>query len=128
MSWNTFPIATHSECFRCLRPGGILLFSAPFRLDRSHNLERARVRPDGTIEHLMPPEYHWNPLTSDNGTLSFRDFGWHVLEQMREAGFADPRALLYWSLELGYLGAIRSCWWPPVPPMERKAIDPGSQR
>jgi SAM-dependent methyltransferase/glycosyltransferase involved in cell wall biosynthesis len=92
------------ECFRCLRPGGVLLFSAPFRLDCPHNLERARLRPDGTVEHLMPPEYHWQPLTSENGALSFRDFGWHVLEQMREAGFAEPRALLYWSLELGYLG------------------------
>jgi SAM-dependent methyltransferase len=67
------------ECFRCLRPGGVLLFSAPFRLDCPHNLERARLRPDGTVEHLMPPEYHWQPLTSENGALSFRDFGWHVL-------------------------------------------------
>jgi SAM-dependent methyltransferase len=92
------------ECLRCLRPGGILLFGAPFRLDSAENVERARVQSDGTIEHLMPPEYHWQPLTSENSTLSFRDFGWRVLDQMREAGFADPRALLYWSLELGYLG------------------------
>ena len=92
------------ECLRCLRPGGILLFGVPFYLDRADNVERARLRSDGTIEHLMPPEYHWQPLSSENGALSFRDFGWRVLDQMREVGFADPRALLYWSLELGYLG------------------------
>jgi len=92
------------ECFRCLRPGGILLFGAPFRLDSPSDVERARRRPDGTVEHLMPPEYHWQPLSGDNGALCFRDFGWSVLEQMRTVGFEDPRALLYWSLELGYLG------------------------
>ena len=92
------------ECFRCLRPGGILLFGAPFRLDRAENVERARVRSDGTIEHLMPPEYHWQPLTGAHEALCFRNFGWTVLDHMRDAGFADPRVLLYWSLELGYLG------------------------
>jgi SAM-dependent methyltransferase len=93
------------ECLRCLRPGGILLFGAPFRLDSPHTVERARIGPDGTIEHLMPREYHWQPLTGEDGALCFRYFGWSVLDEMREAGFADPRALLYWSLELGYLGA-----------------------
>jgi SAM-dependent methyltransferase len=92
------------ECFRCLRPGGILLFGAPFRLGSPQNVERARMRSDGSIEHFMLPEYHWQPLTSENEALAFRDFGWKVLDQMRDAGFADPRALLYWSLELGYLG------------------------
>jgi SAM-dependent methyltransferase len=97
--------AALKECLRCLRPGGILLLGVPFRLDSADNVERARVRSDGTVEHLMPPEYHWQPLTSESEALSFRDFGWRVLDQMREVGFADPRALLYWSLELGYLGA-----------------------
>ena len=62
----------------------------------------------GPSEHLVPPEYHWEPLTSENTALSFREFGWHVLEQMREIGVTDPRALLYWILELWYLVAIRS--------------------
>ncbi|HVQ76767.1 MAG TPA: class I SAM-dependent methyltransferase [Candidatus Binatia bacterium] len=96
--------AALGECFRCLRPGGVLLFGAPFRLDSAQGQERARLRDDGTIEHLMPPEYHWNPVTGEHGALSFRTFGWDVLQQMAVAGFADPRALLYWSLELGYLG------------------------
>ena len=83
------------ECLRCLRPGGIFLFGAPFRLDSRQNVER---------EHLMAPEHHRQPLTAEIGALCFRDFGWQVLDQLRAAGFADPRVVLYWSLELGYLG------------------------
>ena len=45
-----------------------------------------------------------NPVDPEQGALCFRDFGWQVLEQMRAAGFSDPRALVYWSRELGYLG------------------------
>jgi hypothetical protein len=39
-----------------------------------------------------------------DGALRVRGLGWPVLDQMREAGFADPRALLCWSPERGYLG------------------------
>jgi SAM-dependent methyltransferase len=92
------------ECLRCLQPGGSLLFSAPFRLDSPENVIRARMRPDGTVEHLQPPEYHCNPVDPQGGALCFRYFGWQVLEQMRDTGFSDPHALLYWSRELGYLG------------------------
>jgi Methyltransferase domain len=92
------------ECFRCLKAGGSLMFSAPFRLDSPENIIRARVRSDGSIEHLLPPEYHENPVNPAQGALCLRDFGWQVLEQMRAVGFSDPRALVYWSRELGYLG------------------------
>src|SRR5262249_40972797 len=92
------------ECFRSLRPGGSLVFSAPFRPGSRTNVVRARLGADGTIEHLLPPEYHENPVNRERGALCFRDFGWQVLDQMRAVGFADPRALMYWSRELGYLG------------------------
>ena len=92
------------ECFRCLKPGGLLVFGAPFRLDCRDNTIRARMRPDGTIEHLAPPEYHANPVDVEGGALCFRHFGWEVLQQMTAAGFSDPRAFVYWSRELGYLG------------------------
>ena len=116
------------ECLRCLRPGGILMFGAPFRLGSQQNLERARVLSDGTIEHLMSPEYHWQPLTSENEALCFRHFGWQVLDQMRDAGFADPRALLYWSLELGYLGGDQVLFLASRPDQEAGGLDPVAHR
>lgn len=93
-----------SECARVLKPGGHMLFSVPFDVASPTNLIRARLRPDGEIEHLLPPEYHGDPL-NQRGVLAFRLFGWEMLEQVRAAGFTRVSALLYRSADYGYLGA-----------------------
>ena len=46
-----------AECRRVLRPGGTLLLSVPFRADYYENLLRAVVENDGSIRHLVTPEY-----------------------------------------------------------------------
>jgi SAM-dependent methyltransferase len=92
------------ECHRVLKPGGSLFFSVPFSFDNTQNVVRAICRPDGSIEHILPPEYHGDPLKSA-GCLSFYHFGWELLADLEEAGFANPRVQHYWSRELGYLGA-----------------------
>ena len=91
------------ECVRVLRPGGKMLFSVPFDTRAGHNRIRARVRADGTMEHLLPPEYHGHPRNS-KGSLCFQHFGWEMLQQMSEAGFSRVSALCYYSREYGYLG------------------------
>jgi SAM-dependent methyltransferase len=91
------------ECQRCLKPGGNLLFSVPFLANARETLTRARVTETGELEHLLPPEYHGDPLTTD-GCLCFYHFGWDLMLKLREAGFSSACALLYWSRELGYLG------------------------
>lgn len=91
------------ECLRVLRPGGAMLLTVPFLPDRDDHLVRARIAGDGSVEHLEKPEYHYDRL-SDEGCLAFYHFGWKLLREARSVGFADARALLYWSLELGHLG------------------------
>ncbi|HQI82360.1 MAG TPA: tetratricopeptide repeat protein, partial [Deltaproteobacteria bacterium] len=91
------------ECLRCLRPGGILFFSVPFAKRSMENIVRARVLPGGEVSHVLPPEYHGDPLQS-GGCLSFYQFGWELLDELKAMGFKDATALLYWSRELGYLG------------------------
>lgn len=91
------------ECARVIKPGGSLLITVPFRCDSAHNIVRAKDREDGTVEHLLPPEYHGDPL-SKKGCLCYYHFGWELLDDMRAVGFRDPRACLYWSREFGYLG------------------------
>jgi hypothetical protein len=91
------------QCLRVLRPGGCLLFTVPFQASRPDNLQRARVRDDGTVEHLEPPEYHYDPIHAE-GCLAFHHFGWELLDRLREAGFAAARAHFYWSFRFGYLG------------------------
>ncbi|MBT5016347.1 class I SAM-dependent methyltransferase, partial [Candidatus Peregrinibacteria bacterium] len=91
------------ECARVLRAGGQMLFSVPFMADLEKNNVRARICQDGTIEHLMPPEYHGDPINSD-GCLCFYHFGWQLLDEFRKAGFNSVKALFFWSDKLGYLG------------------------
>ena len=97
-----YEIAFH-ECVRCLKPGGVLIFTVPFMYHSDQLIVRARVLPDGTIEHKLKAEFHGDPK-SDEGILCFYHFGWDLLPQLRSMGFASASAQLYWSQELGYLG------------------------
>lgn len=95
--------AALGEFFRCLKPGASLLLSVPFDRNSERNIVRAVVE-DGAIRHLLPPEYHGDPLKPDGGCLCFYHFGWELLDELRGVGFGDTSALLYWSPEYGYLG------------------------
>src|SRR5207253_7983377 len=53
------------ECRRVLAPGGRLFFSVPFGLNSRRNVIRAVQGQDGSIEHLLPPEYHADPLRAE---------------------------------------------------------------
>ena len=75
------------ECLRCLKPGGWLLFSVPFDLASKKHIIRARLDDNGRIEHLLPPEYHGDPLNTA-GCLCFYHFGWELLPQLLSMGFA----------------------------------------
>ena len=95
-----------AECARVLRPGGRLLFSIPFNAARDETVQRARMRPDGEVEELLPPEYHGNPI-GDGRSLVYYDYGWDILDRLRRAGFAEAHAVGAWSALYGYLGGAR---------------------
>lgn len=97
-------VAAFEEVFRCLRPGGRILFAAPFSRDRDEKVVRARMREDGAIEHILPPEYHGNAADPEHGSLCFRYFAWDVLDDLKRAGFENCRAVHYWSRDFAYLG------------------------
>ena len=108
------------ECYRCLKPGGILYFSVPFIKTSEKNIIRACVSENGEIEHLLPPEYHGDPLRSD-GCLCFHHFGWELLDEINSIGFERANALLYWSQDLGYLGG-EQVMFTATKPLEEKRI------
>ncbi len=100
------------ECYRVLKPTGRLFFTVPFNVNAKNNGVRARIAARRRIEHLLPPEHHgpW---------LVFNQFGWEMLDELREAGFAKVNAHLFWSKEFGYLGreqivfvAEKNAGWP----------------
>lgn len=91
------------ECYRSLKPGGSLIFSVPFIKNAKETLIRAIMSSTGEVTHLLPPEYHGDPINTD-GCLCFYHFGWDILTDLKAIGFHSAFALTYWSKELGYLG------------------------
>jgi SAM-dependent methyltransferase len=92
-----------AECSRCLKDDGTLLLSVPFLSGQYENRVRARLTGKGDVEHLLPAEYHGDPI-KDAGCLSFYDFGWELLDELKRAGFADASMALFWSDQFGYYG------------------------
>ena len=56
---------------------------------------------NGVIRNILPPEYHGDPASS-TGILSFRAFGWRILDDMREAGFSGAFARFAFNPLHGY--------------------------
>ena len=83
-----------AEFARVLRPGGHLVLTAPFLDHAAEGVLRARLGPDGQVEHLLEPEYHGDPVSG--GVLCFHHFGWDLLGQVRAAGFAHAEMVLPW--------------------------------
>lgn len=58
---------------------------------------------NGTINHLVKPEYHGDPI-SNEGCLSYYTFGWRLLDELHHIGFSKVYILLYWSEKYCNLG------------------------
>lgn len=93
-----------SEMRRILKPGGVLLFTAPFIKTSVTTLKRAEIGANGEIIHHLPPEIHGNPLDSKGGSLSFRSFGWDIIRDLNAAGFENAHAEACWSRKYAILG------------------------
>jgi SAM-dependent methyltransferase len=96
--------AALAELSRVLKQNGQILISVPFGLLTDRNIVRARMNAEGHIEHLLPPEYHGNPVDPNGGILCYYHFGWEFLEELHKVGFSDAYVLIAWSLEFGHIG------------------------
>lgn len=90
------------EFARCLRPGGRLVMTIPFAQASLATLVRARLRADGSVEHLMEPEIHGDPVAG--GVLCYYHFGWDLLDATRAAGFRRASWVRTWSPREGLFG------------------------
>jgi hypothetical protein len=91
------------EMQRVLDKDGVAILSFPWLgLDHIEHQIRAELLPNGEIKHLLPPEYHGDPA-SPQGILSFRSFGWKVLDELRSAGFSQATAEYAFGPINGYL-------------------------
>ncbi len=92
------------EANRILAPGGLFFGTFPMAYASARTVKKAELR-DGEIIHLTEPEYHGNPIDPSGGSLVFNIPAWDILDQARNAGFADPRIRFISSRRHGILGA-----------------------
>lgn len=97
-----FPERSFSECLRALRTGGVMLMTIPFAGDTQASVMRAEMK-NGVIDHLLPPEYHGNPV-SEEGSLVFTCYGWDVLDMAKRVGFSDAWVDVYHEPAFGHIG------------------------
>jgi SAM-dependent methyltransferase len=93
-----------TESYRILKEGGMMYWTVPFACSNYPNVIRATVDENGTINHILEPEYHGDPVHPDSGILAFTHFGWQMFDQLREIGYKDAYAITYWCDTLGYYG------------------------
>lgn len=92
-----------SEAHRILAHNGYLVFTIPFFFDAETTRIRASIDENGNVVHHLPAEIHGNPL-SNQGSLCFQNFGWDILTELKQAGFSESTAWLYWGPWQGHLG------------------------
>jgi SAM-dependent methyltransferase len=91
------------EMARTLLPSGRAIITVPWLgRDTYEHLIRAEMTATGEIRHLLPPEYHGDPAKEER-ILSFRSFGWKLLEDIREAGFSSARGEFLFGPVHGYM-------------------------
>jgi SAM-dependent methyltransferase len=95
------PAQAFREIARTLKPGGAHIFTVPLVNKNSPTDWRARMRSDGTIEHLIfPPEYHDNPV-SENGSLVTVHWGFDIVKFIHDACGLFTEMVYIDALELG---------------------------
>jgi len=96
-----------AECYRVLKPGGLLLFTTPvFPMEK--NVLRAEIGPDGALIRHHRDEIHGDNLS--DGVLTFHNFGWELVENLRAVGFSDSYLEVCLANELGFFSTNCPLW------------------
>jgi SAM-dependent methyltransferase len=66
-----------TEIARTLKPGGMHICTVPIVNKEKPSVRRARRRADGSVENLLEPVYHGNPM-DPNGSLVTVDWGYDI--------------------------------------------------
>lgn len=79
------PAQAFKEIARTLKPGGAHVFTVPIVIRRAGApRRRALLNSNGTIEHLLPPKYHGNPISGD-GALVTIDWSFDICREIHVA-------------------------------------------
>ena len=95
-----------NEIARVLRPGGRLVATCPLAFGQQESIVKAVEDPEtGEIKLLRERELHGDPIRPEQGSLVYRIPGWEILEQLKEAGFAQTHIHHIASWKHGVVGS-----------------------
>jgi SAM-dependent methyltransferase len=97
------PYQAFAEVHRILKPGGKHIFTVPFYQEAYRDEVRTVLATDGTLQHLLPPIYHHDPLRPE-GIIVFTIFSMEMLLKLSDLGYETRMYRLhdFWQ---GILGA-----------------------
>jgi SAM-dependent methyltransferase len=75
-----------AEIYRVLKPQGYFVFTVPLS-EQPITTERCYLKADGTIEHILEPEYHGDRIRGQSRVLAFRNYGLDIVERLEKVGF-----------------------------------------
>lgn len=113
------------EIHRTLRPGGLFLATFPIQPTMRTALRRRVERdPDGTLHHLVEPEFHGSPSGSGRSLVT-HDFGYDIHEAIASWAPFDVSVTRFASPGIGVVGRhteVVACWagTPPSRPARRR--------
>ncbi|BAP33579.1 uncharacterized protein CHSO_4542 [Chryseobacterium sp. StRB126] len=81
------PYKAFSEVHRILKKGGSHVFTVPYYEDKENDEVRAFLDGNNEIVHLMKPEYHGDPIRSDEGILVYTIFAKEMQKKLELIGF-----------------------------------------
>lgn len=94
------PAAVFAEVARTLKPGGMHIFTTPLVRKDQPSRRRARLLDDGEVEHLLPAEFHGNPISGE-GSLVTVDWGFDIVEFIQLASGLPTRMVVFDDLAHG---------------------------
>lgn len=98
------PRTALNEIHRTLRPGGVMISAFPMKKGQAASASwRAKRNPDGSIQHLLPEQYHGNPISAE-GSLVTVDYGYDVHLLFAEWAPFDVRVMRFADRRAGILG------------------------
>lgn len=94
-----------SEACRVLKPGGKMIFTVPFNGNSDVTVRRAEINENGLV-YTETPWYHGCPIEGQDSLLVYEVFGWDILTSLKECGFKDAYAKVYYGIKDGYMGYL----------------------
>ncbi|MEQ9507131.1 MAG: class I SAM-dependent methyltransferase [Hyphomonas sp.] len=94
------PEAAFREIGRVLRPGGAHIFTVPLVRKTEASRPRAQRLSEGTIDYLLPAEYHGNPV-DNKGSLVTMDWGYDIVTAIQTASGMSSQIIYTDDLDRG---------------------------